>query len=200
MRYIVSFIILIFLSSCLKLNFKSDYQEVEYYSIKQQELNSSNAQKTDQNIMIRNFTISSEYDTEYLIEKDNNSQIELYHYHRWMDLPAPVVTDFVTERFIRSDKFNSVLRTGSFVIPDLVMEGHINHINGIKEDRESYAEASITINVLDNKGKHLIFTKTYLRKTIREKGKAADLALGLSKVISEITDEIIVDVSKLSGK
>ena len=197
MRYLVVLIILITLQSCIKLDFKNEYIEVDYYTLSQAEFKTVKDVKIDKSVMIRNFTIATEFDTEYLFEKKGENEIEIYHYHRWLDLPAPLFTDYLTKRFINSETFSSVLKSGSFAIPDLIIEAHIVEFGGYQINKQSYSFIKMNINVLKNNSKKdVLLSKMYEHIEPRKNKKASSIPEAMSLGISEISDKLIIDINE----
>lgn len=195
MRYLVFLIILISIQSCVQLDFKNEYIEVDYYTLNQPDLESVKNIKVDKSLMIRNFTVASEFDTEYLFEKIGEYDIEIYQYHRWLELPAPLFTDYVTKRIVNSETFSSVLQSGSFAIPDLIIEAHILEIGGYQVDKDSYSIVKMNVNVLkNNPKKDVLFSKMYEQIHLRNNNKASSIPEAISIGIAKITDQLILDI------
>ena len=84
MKHIVSILILLVLSSCIRI--KDKFPEINYYTIKDMPSEIGVGAKVKGSLLVREVNISQAYDTRYMYQTTSEGSIEKYHYHQWLDL------------------------------------------------------------------------------------------------------------------
>jgi hypothetical protein len=189
--FLSSFVILIFLSGCVKLH--TERPKIHYYII------SFIPEHFDREplpikVNFEGFTISKIYDTEKFIYRNNNYEITGDFYNRWIVRPNEFISEYIRDfiNFNFSD-INTLKNANDFKI-----KGHIYEFYGKIENGKltSYLNMSINLywynkimNTYD-----LIFTRNYNKKTITENITTKGYIDSMDNNIQEISKEILNDL------
>jgi ABC-type uncharacterized transport system auxiliary subunit len=193
--------VLIALNGCFSL--KSDYPSISFYRLQQDSLKSFNASPVKAVILVRDFKINKEFETEELIATSADTKVERYYYHRWVSDCPGLITDFVVNRFNMSGIFVSgVAKSPTIILPDYYIEGSIMDMMAHNSDSDdpgkNYVTVSIKINLIKNQpdkaSEYILLNKIYSSRINRKDDRAENIAVAFSHAVSEISDNILKDV------
>jgi ABC-type uncharacterized transport system auxiliary subunit len=198
---------LIFLvSGCISI--KSEYPAIEYYRLSQEPPSVKNLGKIPDIILLRDISVSEENDQTSLVAIWDSTNIQKYFYHRWISDPSGLLTDFFITRFDNSAGFSSgIVKTGTSVVPDYVLEGRLLELNAYsskKSNGKNYVSVSMQFDLQSkiplSLEKNVIFNQTYNMKIPRTDNSAASVAPAVSKAVSQIADKLMLDVQMSIAK
>ncbi len=197
----ITVLLLAMLSSCI--NLKDEYPDITYYSLNDIQSNISEIKQVDGALLIRNFSISSEFDTKHLLANWDSKRVQKYYYHRWISDISDMTTDYIFNRISKLKVFsNGAISSTSMIIPDYILEGQIINLavnnTDLLESGNNNAEIEIKINlIIRNKeipGETTIFTQVYKEEVLRQNNLVTSIAPAVSRGISLISDKIAVDI------
>lgn len=197
-KIILGLISALLLSSCIKL--KEDYPSIDYYSLQLKPIQIEKLGQVEGALLIRNFNISSEYETDHILVTWDDNRVQRYYYHRWLTNFNNMATDFVTMHINQVDIFSEGAISGSsLVIPDFVMEGKIMEMITFNSAKgQSYVQLTVNArlmqrNIADNE-LAIKFNKIYTQRINRQNSQINNVAEAYSKALSLITQMIILDI------
>ncbi len=206
-NYIVSVIIVLFLSGCI--NLKDEYPEISYYQLSDLPSTISEIKQIKGALHIRNFSINSECDTKHLLANWDGIRVQKYYYHRWINDISDMTTDYIFNRIAKLKVFSEgPIRSTSVIIPEFILEGQIINLNVNNtenpEKGKNNVEIEMKINLIiknqDKPGEKTIFTELYSETVIRQNNFASSIAPACSRGLSLISDKISVDISNAITK
>lgn len=186
------------------VNVKSDYPSIEYYRLKQMDNPGFNLGTLDGLFQIRDFTISEELETVYLMALTDDTRIKRYYYHRWIGNCSEMITDFFITRYNKMNAFSlGVVRSSSVLIPQYIMEGQVLDMIARNSDsgtEGSYVSLSVKVNVIKIEPmkieKQVIHSKVYNTKIPRRDNSVTTIPIAYSQAFSEISDQVLSDIHK----
>lgn len=194
---------LLCVSGCV--NVKSDFPSIEYYRLKQIDNPNFNLGTINGLFQIRDFTISDELETGYLMALTDDTRIRRYYYHRWIGNCSEMITDFFVTRYNKMNAFSEgVVKSSSILLPIYIMEGQV--LDMIARNTETaveggnYVSLSIKFNVIKvepmNVEKPVILSKVYNTKIPRRDNSVTTIPIAYSQAFSEIADLALSDIHK----
>jgi ABC-type uncharacterized transport system auxiliary subunit len=202
-------------SSCVSL--KSEYPRITYYRLAPKPIVPMDSRINDI-LLVKTFSIDSEFDTEHLLAivpsstgSGADTEVQRYHYHRWISEPRELVTSYVVNRIQASSLFaGGVFIEHSTITPTVELEGRIIEFTG----RNGFSSPSTGKNTTPNSATvvlHLTFKRflastpvpvillqqTYTHTAARPDNTAASISDALSEALSAVIDAALQDVSKL---
>ena len=112
--------IIIVFSSCI--NIKDEYPQVEYYQLKQEQSRVNRFESIEGLLLVRDFGINDEVDSEHIIANWDNGQVQRYFYHRWISNCSAMYTDFIVNRFNFNNSFSKgVVKSNSMMPPNFTI-------------------------------------------------------------------------------
>lgn len=194
----IFFISLIFLfSSCINLDFRSEYVATSYYGLNDEiELNVLD-NKVGSSILIRSISVASAFETQTLFEKNEENQIQRFNYHKWQTQPSELLSDFIFNKLVSSEVFETGIMMGqSLKIPDYVIEMNVIDFSTYKIEKGREARFSIYFNLFQRvSGKReLVLSKEIATKTTVNGNKVKDIAPAMSEAITKACSELIISL------
>lgn len=202
---ITYFLVIIFgiiFTSCI--NIRSKYEPVNYYLLQQTPLLAGFPEKFPTTLIVREFRISSQYDTENLLARQKDG-IKLYYYHRWLNTPNVLITDYVINRLNRHNVFNGGVHSfATIAVSDYFLEGTINEFIAYNDEKkgpqDNYVSISIQATFLKRQRlkatDSVLFSNVYETKVYRKDNSVTNIAESFSRGLAEITDKIMSDIIK----
>lgn len=193
-------------SACI--NLKEPYPNISYYGLKPDKSLINNTPKINGALVLRNFSIAGEYDTQRMLARESDGKTTVYFYHRWVGNFGDLATDFFKAKISEMNIFSGGAdKLSSTSQPDFILEGSILSLdayNGKNSDDTSYVSLMIQIKfysrnqeLFENKQ---ILSQTYSKKIQRADNSAASIAPAFSKAMSMISDEAIIDIANAASK
>ncbi len=201
-KLIVLSIFAVLFVSCFSI--RSKYEQVNYYLLQQVPLLVHFNEQFLTQLIVREFRISSEYDTEHLLAREKEG-IRRYHYHRWLNTPSSMITDYVIARLNRHEVFSGGIHSfKTMATSDYFLEGTVNEIIAYNSDSratlENYVVLSIQIALIKRQQLKavdtVLFNNIYETKVIRKDNSVSNIAESVSRGLAEITDSIMADIIK----
>ncbi|HPI20971.1 MAG TPA: ABC-type transport auxiliary lipoprotein family protein [Candidatus Kapabacteria bacterium] len=189
------------LTGCISI--KSDYPATEYYRLEQEQTKYRNIGTIPNALLVRDFTLSEEIDTDRLIAVVDNTSVKRYFYHRWITDCSSLITDFIVKRYNEMNTFaNGVVKSTSIIMADYILEGHIldmvAHNSDVNKEVKNDISLSIRITLLgkipNSTENEVLLSKVYSRKETRLNNLATTIAPAFSKAFSLLADEILGDI------
>jgi ABC-type uncharacterized transport system auxiliary subunit len=199
---VVFFAIIGLTTSCL--NIKSKYPKLEYYKLVQTPTNSEvSAIKIEKNIFIKQFEISSDLATSKIVVSEDEKNIKIYNYHQWVVPLNELLSEYTITRLGNYGAFMKGIATSIYSSnPDIVLECKVLNCtinNSITSDKPNKVELSIAATLLTSDKQTLsynpVFSKTYSKSLVRKDNSLESAVNALSILISEIDDEILIDIN-----
>lgn len=197
MRTFAIFCFIFAFTACV--DFKSDFPKTNYYKLTQSKTETGVGSKIPGTLLIKDVEFPGLYDTQFLIEYFDESKAKKYHYHKWLDRPQVIVTDFIRTRLNLFEAFSgSVIEPGSALYPDYVLETTILKFDAHNSEDSSFVEVSAKA-VLYQKKRQSPETKNLLSEVfeanvLRTSNKISSIAPAYSKALSILTDNIAYKV------
>lgn len=192
-------IILIMLTFSACIDIKSDFPKTNYYGLSQSSSETGVGSHIPGTLLLKDVKFPGQYDSQFLIESFEESKVKKYHYHKWVDLPSVLVTDFMRSRLNLFEAFSgSIVEPGSSINPDYILEINLLKFDAQNLRKDSYVEIAAKI-VLYEKIKDKPETKTILsevfeQKELRKSDRIESIAPAFSKAFSQLTDNIAYKV------
>lgn len=193
---------LVAISSCVNIDIKSDYPEIKYYNLSQENSILKNIDTINAALLVRFFTSEDMLESTRLHGKWEDGRIQLYYYHRWISESPALITDFVIERFNKYNIFSKgTFNSSSMVLGDYVLEGNILEMMAYNNKDEklgsNYIALSIQITLIKRPPfsveKNVVFSKVYSAKEPRPDNKPSSIPNAMSIGISKICDYMVND-------
>ncbi len=194
------------LNSCIDLNLKDEYPEINYYHFNQSEQTLLNDIKPiNAAILLRNFSISNEFDTKHILANWDGKRIQRYYYHRWVNDIPDMITDYVYHRLSKLKIFKfGPIKSSSLIVPDYILEAQIINfsVNNFEKSQveKSNVELEIKVNVIkrigNKDGDKVLYTEVYSEKVERESNLVGTIAPAFSKALSIVSDRMFLDMLK----
>lgn len=199
MKHFVSILILLVLSSCIRI--KDKFPEINYYKIKDMPSEIGVGAKVNGSLLVREVNISQAYDTRYMYQATSEGSIEKYHYHQWLDLPSTLISDFFYNRFNNYEAFSGgVIKDNSKLYPDYILELSITKFDAIKAGDGGRVNVAITAllfkNANNKPNSEVVFSDSFSLEINREDGSAKSISNGFSKILSLLADKILVQIQE----
>lgn len=187
--------------SCISV--KSDYPRINYYKLNQEANLLTNLKPVNVLLMVRKFTVGSEYDSQRMLAVEPDGSVKRYYYHRWMTECPEMITDFVINRLNKYNVFSGgVVGSSSISMADYFLEGQV--LDMIARNSESNEPgkntASITLKISlvrrtpMKAGDNVLLSKVYESSAFRASNSPATISDGISKALSEATDKFLSDI------
>ena len=194
--------ILFALPSCI--NLKSPHPKIVYYKLTQTPISETKATSlfADKSIFIKPFRINSDLETSKITVSENNWTVKKYNYHQWTAPLNEILTEFTVNRISRYGAFRRGVSTSAFSTNnDFVLECNVLNCiinNSTTTTRPNNVELSISATLLIPDQTTLFFTsvfsKTYTKSLARKDNSLETAVDALSILMSEITDDILIDI------
>ncbi len=191
-----------FLTGCISL--KSEYPNITYYRL---EPNLSAGQEPggiDGTLLIREFSISGEYDSEHLLRAESETEIQRYYYHRWIQEPASMLSDFVLNRMLSRKLFGEgVVKGGTQILPDYFLEGRVLEMvaGNASEGRSGWVRLRIHFVLVELRAgqaeRRVLLQKVFSATGERADDTAASIAAAMSAAAARVTDALTKDLLAL---
>lgn len=199
MKHLVSILILIFLSSCIRI--KDKFPEIDYYTLRDMPTETGVGAKVKGSLLVRDVTLSQAYDTQYMYDNLPDGSIEKYHYHQWIGLPSTLISDFFYNRFNSYEAFSGgVIKDDSKLTPDYILELSVTKFDAVKAKNGGKVNVSITALLFkresDRPNKTVIFNESYSLEINREDATAKSISKAFSKILSILSDKILVEIQE----
>ncbi len=199
---------LLFLSQVLYgcMSLKDDYPAITYYNFEQGPKPAGEIKKLEGTLQIRDFTVSSSYDTDHLLAKYGTPpKIKKYYYNRWIADPGDMVTNFFVNRFNILSLFSGgVIKSASVLVPDYILEGQVINLIGINGENDDPGENSVAIGIKITLVKRanttvkrsVLIAKVYEINVDRNDSSAESMAEAFSDGLTQIADKLMIDIQK----
>ena len=190
---------MIMFTSCI--SFKSEYPKTTYYRLEDKPVQKA-AKSTLEGLLVKPFTIDSEFDTDRMIVMANATEAQPLHYHRWTSEPQELVTAHITNRLQQSGFFTGgVFTPASSVVPVLQLEGRITEFlsrGTAQEGNVVSLRIHCTVQRMDSLGRmNVILQKVYSQSVRRGNDASTSIAPAMSEAASALCDSLLADMSAL---
>lgn len=202
-QIILALALTVIASGCVSIT--SKYPPIEYYKLHQEPVSAKNLGKIDITLMVRNFSVSSDLESENLQAIWDDNHIQKYYYHRWAtDFPS-MITDYFVERFSNVGAFTTgVVKSSSWILPDYYLEANILELTAKNSEKtaegSNYVYVSLQITLARRTplktGKDVVFNENYYQKIERADNTVKSIVPAYSKALSQIADKVILDIEK----
>lgn len=197
MRIIIIIVLIFQLSSCVDII--QQHPKTDYYSLKFYETDIGVGSQIPGTILIKDVEFPANLESIYLTSVSENSSIKKHHYHRWIDYPSVLVTDFIKSRFNSFEAFSgSVIGASSSIYPDYILEISIIKFDSYNTKAKNQVEISANVVLLHKTPEsietNVIFNKTFDETEAKEKMTANVIADAYSKALSRLIDNIAYDL------
>jgi ABC-type uncharacterized transport system auxiliary subunit len=186
------------LSSCISL--KTEYPRTAYYRLEQKPVTSATV-RLPQSLLIKPFTIDSEFDTDRIMTLVNGTETQALNYHRWITEPQELITAHVRARFAERGAFaGGVFTPESSVAPALVLEGRI--VECLARSATAVPPNTVTLRIhctlqqSDGSGTtNVLLQKIYSHTAARANDAGASIAPAMSDAASAVSDSLLNDIT-----
>jgi ABC-type uncharacterized transport system auxiliary subunit len=188
------------LTACVTL--RSEYPKTTFYRLEQKAVQAASTTVAE-GLLVKPFSIDSEFDTDHIITLVSATETQPLHYHRWISDPQELLTAYLTNRIEQSKLFaKGVFTPSSSVVPMYQLEGRISECLARTSTAQPANTALLTIHLtlqrLDEKGQQtVLLQKVYSQTVQRSSDAASNIALAMSDAASLVCDELLKDVAAL---
>jgi ABC-type uncharacterized transport system auxiliary subunit len=194
------FLVLLFLPGCFSL--KTEYPEIEYYTLEQEPLSAVSGSKINATLLVKDFTVNENLETDQILASGGDGKITRYYYYRWNSDYAAMITDFFVNRYDTIEGFTGgVIKASSLIVPDYILEAQVLDMMAFNSDAgNSHVELKIQASLLKtmpmSSDKQIVFSKMYYNKTPRSGSAITSVIPSYSKALSKIADEMFDDIQQ----
>lgn len=185
------------LAACL--NLKQPHNQIEYYSLEYDPPITANRPALPDVIRVLQFSVSPIYNSNRIIYRDQSYKRQAYSYYKWRANPAQFVTYFLSRDLKESGMFKAVLPGDSRVAPAYLVEGTVDEFLEVAGNENWEAALAVSIVLMDESqtdiSQKVLFQKTYRTRKPCEQKHPRALAAAMSLALSEISLNIIDDLS-----
>lgn len=189
--FISSFIILVFLSGCVKLH--TERPKIHYYILSFIP-DHFDREPLPIKVDFESFTISKIYDTDKFIYRTNNYEITGDFYNRWIVKPNEFISEYIRDYIY----FNFVDINTQKKATDFKIKGHIYEFYGKINHGTLTSNLNMSVNLYwYNKiinTYDLIFTKNYNKNNSTNDLSTNGFINSMDKNIQEVSKEILEDI------
>jgi ABC-type uncharacterized transport system auxiliary subunit len=201
MKLIALFLfLLLLLPGCFSI--KSDYPEIEYFTLEQEPLSATSGAKINATLLVKDFTVNENLETDQMLASDGDGKVRRYYYYRWNSDYAAMITDFFVNRYNTIEGFTGgVVKSSSLIVPDYILEAQVLDMMAFNSDGgnshvELKIQASLLRTVPMSSEKQIVFSKMYYNKTPRSGSAITSVIPSYSKALSKIADEMFDDIQQ----
>jgi len=187
----------LFLGACLVL--KQPPQDIRYYTLSHSPVEQF-ATTLPVSLKIAKFSVAPLYNTSRIIYAKNATSQQAYSYHKWCVNPGNMVSEHLYRYFSQSNAFKAVFPYSSSNNAAYRLDGHVAEF--YEQDREDLWTARLVLTValicekeLDP-SKRVLLQKTYSSAVPCAKKNPGALAEAMGRAATEISANIIKDISK----
>jgi ABC-type uncharacterized transport system auxiliary subunit len=193
---------LVGMTACISL--KTEYPKTSYYRLEDKPIQKA-AKTAPEGLLVKPFTIDSEFDTDRMIVMASGTEAQPLHYHRWTSEPQELITAHITNRLQQSGFFaEGVFTPASSVVPGLQLEGRIMEClarGTAQEGNIVSLRIHCTVQRLDSIGRtSVLLQKVYTQTVRRTSDASASIAPAMSEAVSAVGDALLIDLSALLNK
>jgi ABC-type uncharacterized transport system auxiliary subunit len=188
------------LAGCVSL--RSEYPKTTFYRLESKTAPRA-ANPIPEGLLVKPFSIDSEFDTDHIITLVNATETQPLHYHRWASDPQELLTAHVLNRIQQSGFFaKGVFTPSSSVVPQYQLEGRIIEClaaSGTAQPPNTVSlKIHLTLQRLDEKAQQTVLLQKVFAQTVPRSGDAASgIAPAMSEAASLITDAFLNDIATL---
>ncbi len=187
------------------INFKSEYPKIKYYTLQQMPFSFRNIASLDVLIAFRDFSVPAELETNSILTKWGDGNVQKYYYFRWSSDYLEMISDFIFTRFNLSNGFSKpIVNSSSMLLPDYFFDCQIIDFSAYSDNEETkgnYVQVSLHISLtrrLSISSKtNIVLSRLYTQKVERENEFAESIPPAFSKALSLVVDKIIMDVQSV---
>jgi ABC-type uncharacterized transport system auxiliary subunit len=193
---------LVGVTACISL--KTEYPKTTYYRLEDKPVQKA-AKPASEGLLVKPFTIDSEFDTDRMIVMASGTEAQPLHYHRWTSEPQELITAHIINRLQQSGFFaEGVFTPASSVVPGLQLEGRIMEClarSTVQEGNIVSLRIHCTVQRLDSIGRtSVLLQKVYTQTVRRTSDGGASIAPAMSEAVSAVGDALLTDLSALLNK
>ncbi|TAE23981.1 MAG: hypothetical protein EAZ92_13820 [Candidatus Kapaibacterium sp.] len=191
------------LSSCVSL--RSEYPKTVFYRLEPKPVQVS-AGSIGAGLLVKPFTIDSEFDTDHIITLTSATETQPLHYHRWASEPQELLTAAFVNRIQQSAVFTKgVFLPSSSVVPEYQLEARISECLARNAPAQPANTLTLTMHCtlqrIDTQAQQtILLQKVYSQTVQRSSDAASTVAPALSEAAALITDALVKDVLVSAGK
>lgn len=203
-RIVIFLLAALILNSCI--NFKSEYPEINYYTLEFKDEYFKEVKKIPVSMQIRDFSTSRSYNSTKLTVRNSESAVKRLYYHRWISDPNDLITDFLINTYSKYNVFTKGIFSSSAIsVPDYMLEGHLIEMASYdNEDDDNYV-SKITVKITVIKRQFnapedkLVFNKTYEKVITRDNEEYENIPKSFNRLFSEFSVDLLNDLERVIG-
>jgi cholesterol transport system auxiliary component len=174
--------------------------KVDYYQIEYEPMDSPASEPLDVVLGIRNFTISSAYDHDRIVYKEDTFKRQNYYYHRWITNPSAMIKNILLKDLQSSGVYRAVTLIPGGIVWDYEIQGHIHEISESDLGKNWTAVIDLEITLIKTPStssiRKVLFQKNYHHSSICEKKEPAAVVAAMSAAVKELSIELQKDIYK----
>jgi ABC-type uncharacterized transport system auxiliary subunit len=178
--------------------------DVEFYTLEYDPPSIGELKGLPAVIHVERFTTVPTFDSERILFREKQYQMDEYHYHRWRSRPGELVPSFLARDMERSGLFRGVFALDSRVATTHRLEGTVLEL--FEEDQPESYKAVLAVSVTliaENEpdiSKRIVFQNRYgASEGLRARNPRA-LAEAMSAAMRKVSESVIRDIhAALSG-
>lgn len=197
---LVSTVVAIVVTGCVSL--RSEYPKTTFYRLEQKPVQAATVTVAE-GLLVKPFSIDSEFDTDHIITLVSTTETQPLHYHRWTSDPQELITACVANRIQQTGLFGKgVFTPSSSVVPQYHLEGRITECLARTATSQPANTVSLTIHFtlqrMDDKAQsNVLWQKVYSQNVNRSNDAASGIAPAMSDAVALLTDALLKDITPL---
>jgi ABC-type uncharacterized transport system auxiliary subunit len=128
------------------------------------------------------------------------AEVAFYQYHRWAVSPRDMIAQYLTERVRARSLFASVSDDESHVTTDFVLNGTIDRLEEVDEDRRVVAVCALSAQLRDTRTGSVVWSSTITERVAVEQRDVAGLVNGLTTAARNSVDRLVADMELELGR
>lgn len=196
--FIVTFLIICFFIFQGCANSGKPHYDVESYLLNYTAPTFKNEIKLDKTIRISRFTIAAAYNSQNMIFRTNDYNVDFFNYNRWAVNPADMVADILLCDMQESGLFRAVFSRYAVEETRFIIQGGINDFYLRIGDNGKVAVIAMEITLKDSQQKEatkkIVFQKKYSREETLTDQSPRGYCQAMSKALKNISQQITTDV------
>ena len=185
-------------SGCLTFRVGPESREVRLWSLGPSEVPAESPATGGPALLVRDLSSSLLYETRDMVAVNDSGRVVLSSDHRWVSLPAQMMSDMLAAAAASTGEFGPILR-GTDSGADLVLDGRLEEVGARRTGDGWHAVIQMELRLLDPCDGTVLHTSVYSRRSRLSSMEYAELAARLRMLAGEVASEAAADLAAGAG-
>ncbi len=185
-------------SGCITFRVGPESREVQLWSLGPTEGSAQGPVSHGPALLVRDLSASLLYETRDMVAVNDSGRVILSTEHRWVSLPAQMMSDLLAAAAASTGEFGPILR-GSDSGAHLVLDGRLVELGARRFDDGWYAVVRMELRLLSPGDGTVLHTSVYSKRGRLSSMKYSELAAGLRLLAGEVASEAAADLAVAAG-